>query len=150
MKPALQYGGFRGKFGLISLQAFWAGNAELVTSSLKIQCDESRSKVISRDSSGVEEPGSDLTIPAAAKYFGEDGAINVADPSIDSSPIEIRANYITNAPTDFPAVQVNAGDYLTAYKAAFGSEGSTDAKVAWLVKFHAPITAQEAAAYLSK
>jgi hypothetical protein len=152
MVPALQYGGFQGKFGLISLQKFWAGNLALVESQLKIQCNLAKAKVIARDNAGNENPVEDKTIKAAAKHFGDftNGPINTADPRFDSPPIEIRADYITNAPADYPAVQVNVGEYMSAYDTAFGPSGSTDQQVAWLVKFHAPITAQQAAAYLGQ
>jgi len=152
MRPADNYGGFQGKYGLISLQKFWAGNTTLANSSLKIECNAKTAKVIARDNLGIENQVADLNIKAAAKHFGDptEGPINTADPRFDSPPIEIRADYITNAPADYPAVQVNAGDYLTAYSVAFGPSGSPDQQVAWLVEFHAPITAQQAAAYLGQ
>ena len=140
MNQALQYGG-NGKVGLISLQKFWKLNSDLVASPLKIQYATDSGKVISRDTAKVEEPAGDLTIRAAAKHFG----VNTADPSIDSPPIEIRANYTTNAPASHVANQANVGELADGYYAA----KSTDELAAWLTKFFG-MSASDAAAYASK
>ncbi len=142
--PAHQFGG-DGKVALITLQQFWAGNDELVVSPLKIQYATNTGKVISRDNVKNEYPAGDLTIHEAAKQWD----VNTADPSVDSPPLEIRANYTTNAPKSFVAEQVNVGDLLGQYHGAFGPTGNTAMQTAWLVNFFGmPETA--AAAYLGK
>lgn len=146
-RPALQYGGKVG-INLISLMQFLSGNSRLVGDPLQIEYATGSGVVISRDTSGTEEPGANLTIRAALKHFGIDGY----DPSTDSPPIEIRATYVpwgvggtelTSTPAPGPvqasshiAKNVNAADYLSAYLAAFADGVDLQPKVDFLVKAH--------------
>lgn len=146
--PAAQFGG-NGKVGLISLQKFWAFNNELVKSPLKIQFATNSAKVISRNQGSLtEDTPNDETIQWAASHWHA----NTADPSIDSPPIEIRANYTTNAPASHVAEQANVGSLAESYHAAFGPGGTQDQQVAWLTSNFTkpPISPSEALAYLTK
>jgi hypothetical protein len=148
MEPSEQYGGFKGKFGLITLQSFWAGVAELLASPLHIELQNHGphvAMVISRNTIGVEEPAGDMTVKQAAKHW----RVNERDPSSDSPPIEIRASFVTNAPADFPATDVNAGDYFRDRAAAFGASGTDDLKVAWFFTYH-KMPPDQAQAYLAR
>lgn len=121
------WGGNKGKYGIMTCNAFKASLDDMLHGDLQIQSSGEDSAVIARDFQGLVDAANESTVKLIEKYFGEP----IAD---DTPAVEIEAAYVIAGGAHNPQTRrTNAADFYASYQAVLGPKA--DATIADGVAF---------------